>query len=184
MLAPLGGRDLRARFAALAGFPHRQVALPNGALGTWSTLHYMRRLAGSGASLTHQVSQRILQSTPLRDGWGEAVALRGFLARRFRFLADPEGVEYLQAPDVLLTQLEQTGEMTGDCDDAAIIGAALARALGLRARFRAVAFPKPMSPYRHVIADVLTPRGWLDLDVTKPAQLIPPTFTRTMIMEV
>jgi len=69
----------------------------------------------------------------------------------------------------------QRGVAQVDCDDVAMLGAALGKAVGLRARFVAVAFGPRGAPYRHVWAE-LGPRTnnvWLDMDTTRPAQGLP-----------
>ena len=106
--------------------------------------------------------------------------LRDWLAGVVRFTSDPETValkaggevavdDYLRDPVTeQIPQLRATGEIRGDCDDVATLGASLALAAGLPVRFRVVSFsPNPPMPFSHVYAEALTSRGWLDLDVTR-----------------
>lgn len=99
------------------------------------------------------------------------------MAARFRFLRDPAGVELVHHPRVLLDRLRKEGYVQGDCDDAAILGAALGKVIGLPARFVVVGFRGPRGPLTHVYAEVSDGSRWVDLDVTAPAQgfVVPPT---------
>jgi transglutaminase-like putative cysteine protease len=120
--------------------------------------------------------------------YDEALMLRRWLAEHFAFQPDPSGrgvfggteeIELLQDPLILLQQIQRSYVARGDCDDAAILGAALA--LGAPVPFSGVRFAlvgvNPNEPYVHVYADVLTARGWCDLDVTRRSQNIP-TITK------
>lgn len=132
----------------------------------------MRALArdGSAHPLTVEVARGIL------EGAGGACRLarelRGWLDRRFRFLEDPLDVEYLRHPAYQLRQIGARGVAYGDCDDAAVLGAAVGHALGLPVRYVLVAL-LPGATYGHVYAEVQCPccGCWWDLDVTRPAQL-------------
>jgi transglutaminase-like putative cysteine protease len=123
--------------------------------------------------------------------------LRSWLADHVRFLDDPVGVslvgggiaevdDYLRDPITeQVRQLQATGEVRGDCDDVAMLGATLARAAGFSAvRFRVVSFdPSSPHPYSHVFTEVLTSRGWLDFDVTR-TRWPGPAVTRTEVLAV
>ena len=82
-------------------------------------------------------------------------------------------------PAVQLRTLQRAPDIRGDCDDAATLGATLAKALGRPARFRVLAF-RPGAPYGHVVTDVWDGRAWRDLDVTGPAQNVPVHVARSM----
>lgn len=109
------------------------------------------------------------------DGVEQAHAIRDYLQNYTEFLRDPDGVEMLHGPVWQLQQIRQRGVVQVDCDDVAMLSAALGKSVGLRARFVVVAFDRPDAPYRHVWAE-LSPRGvpqWIDMDVTRPAQGLP-----------
>lgn len=94
------------------------------------------------------------------------------MVRRFRFVPDPPRVELLKSPHVMLDEWRTTGRATGDCDDAAILSASLAMAMGLPVRWVLLRFT-PAGPYRHVYAEACDRGRWIDFDVTKPAQFAP-----------
>jgi transglutaminase-like putative cysteine protease len=51
-----------------------------------------------------------------------------------------------------------------------MLGAALGKAAGIKARFVAVAFYDPVAPYSHVWAELFDGVEWRDLDVTRKSQ--------------
>lgn len=95
--------------------------------------------------------------------------IRQWLAGAFSFKPDPEGIELLRTPRVLLQDWDSTGEAAGDCDDAAILGASLAVASGYPVRFVVLGFD-PHGPYGHVYAEAWNGSRWVDFDVTRPFQ--------------
>ena len=98
--------------------------------------------------------------------------IRAFLAAHVRFQLDPLGVELIRTPSYLLRQIEDTGRAEGDCDDVAVLGAALGMAAGIPARYVLVGLT-PGDPFEHVYAELLTAWGPVDLDTTRPAQMPP-----------
>ena len=109
------------------------------------------------------------------DGFEQATAIRDYLHNRVEFLRDPDGVEMLHGPVWQIQQIRRNGTVQVDCDDVAMLSAALGKAVGLRARFVVVGFDSRKSPYRHVWTE-LSPRNmpaWVDMDITRPAQGLP-----------
>ncbi len=94
-------------------------------------------------------------------------SLRAWLRRVWRFQRDPAGVELVHRPERLLDEWQATGYISGDCDDAAVLGGALGLALGFAGRFVVLAFGG--GPYQHVYTELLVDplAGWLDLDITR-----------------
>lgn len=117
-----------------------------------------------------RTATRIVMWYGARDQHAHARAIREYLESVFRFVPDPRGVETLRTPLYQLREIHDNGAVGGDCDDAAILGAALGMAVGIAAAFRIVKF-RQGADYAHVYT-ILTPRagGVIDLDVTKPAQ--------------
>jgi len=150
--------------------------IPQGDRGTRATLGAMRsaiRVASTQPMVVER-AHRIAAGLPPRDMRARALAVRRWLARNFRFERDPRGVELLRTPDYQLAQFTRDGYITGDCDDAAILGAALYTALGGVAALVVVAF-RAFRPFTHVFT-VLTPGDGgaiVNLDVTKPGGRLP-----------
>lgn len=99
-----------------------------------------------------------------RDSVSLQRALREWLAVHVSFLPDPmvDG-EVLRTPDYAIREINKYGVARLDCDDVSMLAAALAKSVGLPARFVVLGFPE----YRHVYAESLTVNGWLDFDVTE-----------------
>lgn len=100
----------------------------------------------------------------------QVVALRTWLSRNVQFLRDPDiDGDVLRTPAFLLDQLHSTGVIRADCDDVSMLAAALGKAIGIPARFHAIAFEP--GPFRHVYAELQTPDGvWHEMDVTETAE--------------
>lgn len=159
--------------------------IPGGDIATWLTLRAMRRLVRAGVSdlLTLETAQAIVRLCPPRDVRCEAEALRGWLARNFRFTRDPALVETLRPPRRLLEQIQRDGVASGDCDDAATLGAALAACIGFVPWAVVTGFRRPGAAFQHVFTVLpLEPyaEGWVDLDITKPQQPVAPVSRRMM----
>lgn len=71
----------------------------------------------------------------------------------------------------MLQKIFKEGAANGDCDDVAILGAALGMAVGLPASFVLVGFDRN-EPFQHVYTELYTGlQGWAEMDVTAPAQM-------------
>lgn len=145
-----------------------------GDAGARQTLNTMRRIVNTAIMQprTVEVAHRIVRFLPARSYNQMACAIRDFVAQHFHFVPDPIGVELVRTPEYMLRQLETLGYMSGDCDDAAVIVAALAKSVGIEVKFIAVGFAAT-GPLRHVYA-TLHPRGGntVTADVTRPAGVV------------
>lgn len=111
-----------------------------------------------------------------RGQYAQAVALRLWLKNAWRFVDDPYNVELLIEPEKALLDAQRTGKVTGDCDEAATLGAALGAAIGLIPSFVVLAFEGDDGSDRlcHVYANLLTDDGRvIDLDITRPSSGVP-----------
>lgn len=149
----------------------------------------MRRLAINAAvqPAVREVGARIVLGVPGMDGTLQAKVIREWIADHVEFLRDPYGVEALHEPVVMLRAILTRGVVQVDCDDVAILAAALGRTIGLRARFVTVGFNSPTAPFRHVWTELADPRAqvWVDVDVTRPAQgLSALPISRSYVVEV
>lgn len=100
------------------------------------------------------------------------------------FVPDPLGVELLATPHYLLTRVRDRQFVSGDCDDAAILGAALGKAVGLPAKFRVLAFGSPQLPFQHVYTLLLVRGRWANLDTTRSSRFAPPVPARVFDLGV
>lgn len=146
--------------------------IPGGDAGTVVTLGKMRSLVNRSLVLpiVRGAAVSIVRLVVPRDRRGQVAAIRRFLNERVQFLRDPVGVELLHTPDWLLRDIKARYYTNADCDDVAMLGAALGKAVGLKARFVAVAFYDPVAPYSHVWAELFDGDRWGDVDVTRTVQ--------------
>lgn len=150
--------------------PVRLEALPFGDAGTFRTVDAMRALANAA-----QMNVTVRRLGESLAGGNDTLAqralrLRDWLARHFIFIRDPDEIELLTTPGEQLRQIAATGSTYGDCDDAAVLGAALAIAGALPVRYVLFGFGAPLAPFSHVFVEIPTPDGTIDLDVTRPMQ--------------
>jgi hypothetical protein len=156
--------------------------------GTADTLALMQRLVDRGVDSPAVVSsarQLVTNAGAGRDGIKQAYAIRDWLTLVWRFVEDPSDRELLRDPESMLAEYDQLGVIMGDCDEAAVLGAALGRAIGLEDRFTVLSFTDPAGGpdlFGHVYASLLTSTGQsVDLDITRPAGPVPkPIRVRTV----
>jgi transglutaminase-like putative cysteine protease len=159
-----------------------RVWIPTGDFGTLATLGHMRRLAREAVAnpLVRATAVAATDGTGGKDAFAQAMAIRNWLVRNTAFLRDPNGTELLHSPRYMLAALRTLGPpLRIDCDDVAVLGAALGGAVGLRARFVVAAFFSPSAPFRHVWTELSAPWGtvvgtrWVELDTTRSGQSLP-----------
>ena len=88
---------------------------------------------------------------------------------RMRYVPDPTGTEAIGTPTYHLRNVAAHGSTSGDCDDAAVLLAALARAVGLRARFAVASF-LPSRRLHHIYAELHAGGRWWDCDTFRSEQ--------------
>lgn len=148
-----------------------------------STLPTIRRLVKEAVSdpLTVLTARGIVGQCPPRDLRCEAQAIRAFLAGHFRFVRDPAQQETLTPPRLMLEQLSRDGVVSGDCDEAATLGAALAAAVGFRPFAMVAGFRRRGAAWQHIFTTLpldARMQTWVDLDVTRPRDQPRPRTTR------
>ena len=157
----------------------RFLTIPSGTAGAKQTLRHMRTLVRDEYAEPHvrQLAIRYAGTVPGRDSRQLAMAIRRGLMRDILFLRDPRGTELLHGPRLLSKLIiDGRGPLRVDCDDAAILSAALGLTVGLRARFVAVGFRSPQAPLKHVFTELagLSPNArWVEMDVTRGSQSLP-----------
>lgn len=95
--------------------------------------------------------------------------IRAWLDGHTKWVPDPENAEYLVTPRAMLQRILSQGVAPGDCDDMAMLGAALLKAVGIRAQLKAVGF-YPAKYFRHVYAEGWDGAQWQELDISRPAR--------------
>ena len=165
----------------------RELPLGDGA--TTKTLQTMQSLVNAAISnpIVRKQAVQVVQDAPPRSGGMQIALIRNWLSDHVQFLADPRDQELLHDPVLLVRSIQHNSIIHVDCDDVAILGAALGKAVGLRARFVALAFLAPDAPFSHVYAELASPYTprWLDLDTTRDVQSISlGLVSRRFVLEV
>lgn len=166
------------------------VPIRGGDGGSMDTLTIMAQLVNDSLTvpLVVDAARRLaILNADSRDTFRQAIGIRSFLGRVWRFVEDPTDRELLRTPEVMLREYYTVGYVAGDCDEAAVLGASLAKAIGLGATFTVYAFSPADGGndyFSHVFATILTPDGRsVSLDVTKPAGSVP-SPSRELTVEV
>lgn len=148
--------------------------IAGGDFGTMQTIQHMRRIVNdaTGDPLTRRTAASIGIAHGGKHGYPQARGIRAYLDERCVFLRDPSNRELLHHPAVMLQDILRQGYTAVDCDDVAILGAALGKAIGLRARFVVVGFSSPTAPFRHIWTELSDPHKirWVECDITRPSQ--------------
>ncbi len=161
------------------------IPIPRGDFRTNATLYYMGRIVDQGVRdpLTIQLASDIVAGIP-GDQAGQAAAIRDWVDRAVVFQPDPRGVETVRTVPEMLNAVVTRGAAQIDCDDVAVLSAALGKAVGLRARFVVLGFGGRWAPFAHVFTQLgAGEHGWLEMDVTRPAAPLEPP-TRVSFLEV
>ncbi len=157
-----------------------------GDIGTAQTVAKMRQLVN--ASLTDPIVVQTARNLAVqfypRDFDSQARGIKSFLTEHFQFVNDPRGVELLVPPRAMLDTISKRYVVTGDCDEAAILSAALGKAIGLQARFALLGFHGRTGAYAHVYTILRGASGWVPLDVTRPLRGPFPSVMRQTTVEV
>jgi hypothetical protein len=145
----------------------RRMRISPGSRGTNETLEKMAELAVEGSTDPWFVAfaRGEVRECGSRDHLCEAAALLRWVKGHVPYRHDPQFMEWIQSPGWTAFV-----EGQGDCDDFAILIAAMALSVGLQAKFRAVALNKQNpTEYTHVYPMIEVPgKGWLAADAVPP----------------
>ena len=139
--------------------------IPNGKLGVAATLNAMRRMVKRAKKSRNirELAMRIVQPIPNKDWAGEIRAIQQWVQHNIRYTRDIAGVETLQSP-------EHTVRLrAGDCDDHAMLVAALLQSIYHPARFRAIG--KTHNSFCHVYVETKIANKWFSVETTEPVNL-------------
>jgi transglutaminase-like putative cysteine protease len=151
---------------------HQRLTLPSGSLGTLKTVDLMARAAmgkwGAHSPRIRSLAIRIVRDAGAgeKDKLAEVRAIHEWTKRHLRYVNDPLWQETISHPEHLAFV-----QRDGDCDDHAVLEAALLGSIGIKTRFVTVA-PKP-GPPTHVYLQALLGSGdgltadsahWINLD--------------------
>ena len=125
----------------------------NGVDGNLDTIQVMKKIARerAGDPLVRKLALNILHQyqIPSNHYVDECLAIGDYVKRKVRYVKDPSNIEYLQDPVDLIKQI-QAGTAQGDCDDQALLTAALLLSVGHDPKFRAVRYETVVGNYNHI----------------------------------
>lgn len=156
----------------------RERFIPFGDAGSFATVARMRNMIDNAirSPLVVETAHDIAQRFPARAHVRIALGIRDWLKENFLFVRDPVGVELIRTPEYQLRQFQVRKRITGDCDDVAVLGCALGKAVGIPCKLVTIGFDGGGSPgiLSHVFGVLVAPNGSkkginVSLDVTKPA---------------
>lgn len=123
----------------------------------------MRAFKSSPTELAHvrDVALDLVRDTAPYDQRGEVRAVFRFVRDSIRYVQDVVNVDTLQTPTATLDRLQ------GDCDDKALLLAALLECIGFATRF-VVAATRPGQSYNHVYLETWVPQlgRWVPLETS------------------
>lgn len=159
---------LEKKFTLLSGDGAQHstlAALPDGPAGVATTLNLMVRLTKQFSSneVIRDLAEQIIADVPPKDYRGEIAAIQQWVKDHIRYTRDVWNVETLKTPLALLQSAQ------GDCDDQALLVAALAASIGFEPRFHAIGFA-PFE-YEHVFAEVKLGPSWVSVETTEPVPI-------------
>lgn len=146
------------------------VEIPDGDAGTLATVEHMRALVNDRCAhpRIRDLALRIIGNAALPQQQIERI--RSWLRTHVRFVPDPDVTELLHDPVLLAEWIERDGRVGVDCDDVAMLGAALGKAIGIPARFVVVGFYQPNAAFGHVWTELFDGYSWRELDTTRANQ--------------
>lgn len=136
-----------------------------GDAGTHQSLSAMRAAveADQTSPLVRHTAVQAIAGAPERNFTAELSGILDYVRERVRYTRDPLDVEYVQTPDFMLRAIRQDGTVSGDCDDSAVLFAALSEAVGYATRFSVLGDAGEY--FSHVIVEVQNPAGvWVPVD--------------------
>jgi hypothetical protein len=110
----------------------------------------------------HRLATEMVADLPNRDRVAQVQAVFDLLRARdeggaMNFKPDTFGKEVLRHPDQLVKEIREHGATSGDCDDRAMLGSALLRAMGWKTVLIVVG-KRAGQPYQHVFFGVVIGR--------------------------
>lgn len=165
----------------VAGYPPSELSLiPSGVAGVRATLAHMVRLAREYRRhpTIRQLAVELTGNQASRDRPGNVRALWLFVRAFIKFMPDVRNVETLHTPIRLLKN------RAGDCDDQALLLAALLESIGQGTRFVAMGFEA--GRFSHVLTETWLGGQWVPLETTVERSFgwNPPGQVERMVLHV
>jgi len=148
--------------------PVEQKTLPHGDAGAYTTLREMKRLVVESMKdpVVLEEAKRVIRSAGGKNRFSQAHTIAAHMQSVMHFVRDPYQIETLHTPRYMIDRYIPHGIFEADCDDYAILSAALAKAVGLKTVFVIMGFLDSRAPWAHVFTMAETERGWVPFDVS------------------
>jgi transglutaminase-like putative cysteine protease len=141
--------------------------IPDGENGTRATLKIMRKLVRAGRKnlAVRNMALALTNDLLQKDYLSEIRRVHNFVRDEIRYVRDVNEVETLHTAEKVLEQL------SGDCDDKAILAASLLESIGHPTRFIAAGRGMTRGEFEHVYIETRYGDKWLSLECTEPVPL-------------
>jgi len=115
-------------------------------------------------------AELVVAGLPARDENIEVNAVFDWVLRHYRYLRDPQGLEFVKSPEVCDREISERGAFQGDCDDVSAYLGALLAAIGYKVKLVVMSVPNRDGAFRHIYIKVFLPKQkrWLPLEATAP----------------
>ncbi len=143
-------------------------SIPYGDVGSLRTLQIMKKLVNDSLvdPVVINTAHSIVKFCPPKDEKCYAYSIFNWLKEHTQFIRDPAGVELIRAPKWDLDEIAKKSYILIDCDDFAVLAAALGKAVGMQAKFVVLGFFEANAPLTHVYT-ILKVGGkhWVPIDL-------------------
>lgn len=139
------------------------LAIPDGPAGTRETLRVMARITRQYRKTlpVRQLALSIVRNVQGHKNFrGQVAAIHSWVKNNIQFVRDIHGVETIQTPPKTV----EFGQ--GDCDDQAVLVAALLMSVGFPARFVAIK-TQTFAPFVHVYTETRLGTVWFPVETTE-----------------
>jgi hypothetical protein len=158
-----------------------QTLLP-GEWGAKQTLSEMKRLTVEAiqSQVPRQLALQLIGNGSVRNPSIFVDILKRWVLMHVTIVDEFE--ELLISPIVMISEIVQLGKSAGDCDDIAMLSAAILASIGAQVRLQA-RFKQSDGSYAHVFCQYMFPydQGWFDFDPT--IGYIPTVYTGETLTE-
>jgi hypothetical protein len=162
--------------------PVRSQNLLPGEWGAKQTLSEMRRLVVEAiqSQVPRQLALTLIGFGSVRNPSVFVDILKRWVLMHVTIVDEFE--ELLISPIVMISEIVQLGKSAGDCDDIAMLSAAILSSIGAQTRLQA-RFRQSDGSYAHVFCQYMFPydQGWSDFDPT--IGYIPTSYTGETLTE-
>lgn len=127
------------------------------------TMFHLQKQFGQSAFVREFTASILPVSVGNNQSDRAAGAVADFVREHLRYMRDPNGVEYLISPLILINAIKAGQKPFGDCDDHVLLMCSMLESIGIEARPVAVQLFST-DRYDHVIGQAFLDNGWTDFD--------------------